>query len=376
MENGKCGDLEKLRAIAESKGLCRRDASFKDRIDLAIQNLEIREILEIEPPRVNDLTSCLPVQGSGKVYAIRYDLTRGVDNHKKLVVACLILRQILLGNLPSKKKETLIDGGNVNTAKAVAYYVHKFGLHGIHVMSRHFPEDIIAGLETGRFHIICARKNKKLSPEREFYSYLFELMKKPSFCNALCLWHAKHGGEVIYPIGREIVRELPSNLEISVSCIGAGSTLEGVQLSINDYFAYTGTKPLYVFIAEHEMSPLFAREFTDKVQEVKPLEKLPHDEKFRKIKGFPHFVNGPHYVDRNPLIKQAVLQRIDGIVQYSEDEWKGIHNYLEERGISVGNSSAANLGVAVRLANEGRKVLTFIFEPFREFYKKQRKSRV
>ena len=361
--------LERLRTNVKEDNLCISPANIRDKISSAIQNPEIREILEIETPSIDDLTSSLPVMKGGRVYAVRYDLTKEVDNHKKETVACLILRQILLGNLPSEKRETFIDGGNVNTALSVRYYVHKFGLHGIHVMSRYFPDDIIQSLETGRFHIIRAKKDEQLSLEREFYSYLLSSIKKHSFDNTLGLWHAKHGGEVIYPIGKEIARLLPKDLEFSVSCIGAGSTLEGTRLAINDYFTEQGTKPPEVVIAEHEKSDLFAKEFSNKIRRVEKLPQLPYEEIYRKIDGLPHLINGPHFVERNPLIKPSVLQRIDGIIQYSEQDWKGVQQYLAKREISVGNSSAANLSVAVRLANQGKKVLTFIFEPFREFYR-------
>ncbi|MEK6928275.1 MAG: hypothetical protein AABX11_07625 [Nanoarchaeota archaeon] len=361
--------LERLRMIVEENDLCTRTANFRDRFSSAIQNPEIREILEIETPQVADLTSNLPVMNGGKVYAVRYDLTKNVDNHKKETVAGLILRQILLRNLPSEKRETLIDGGSVNTALAEKYYVHKFGLHGIHVMSRYFPDDITQSLETGRFHIIRAKKDAQFSLEREFYSYLLSCTKKSSFDNTLGLWHAKHGGEVIYPLGKEIARLLPKDLEFSVSCVGAGSTLEGTQLAINDYFIEQGIKPPKVFINEHEKSALFAKEFPDKIRRIETLSQLPYEEIYRQVQGLPHLVAGPHFVERNPLIKPCVLQRIEGIVQYSEQDWKGVQQYLAKQEISVGNSSAANLSVAVRLANQGKKVLTFIFEPFREFYR-------
>ena len=73
--------------------------------------------------------------------------------------------------------------------------------------------------------------------EREFYEFLYEKMRDPEFKkDKFCLWHAKHGGEVEYPFGKELAKRIPQSINCTVSCLGAGSTLEGIQIPIQDSF--------------------------------------------------------------------------------------------------------------------------------------------
>ncbi len=367
-----------LTGILEKAGLLNENPqTFEMKYRKSTQNSDVRRFLELETPKVSDLTETLQIRNNGRLYAIRFDLNSGINNHKKQVCAGLILRRILKGRL-NENKDTLIDGGNYNSASALKYYAQMLGLKGMYIMSKLFLQrpDIIDSLEADNFKIEIAPENKSKSMEREFYDYLYRRMKDPSFSqNKVCLWHAKYSGKAMYPFGIEIAESLKTTLDCVVSCLGAGSTLEGTQIAVQDYCLEKRLKKPEIFIAEHELSPLFAKLFSfSRTQLPAWLTEEIRDEiklnEYLEVKGLPHTVIGPHYQEINPLISRKALRRIDKVIQYSERDWMETQKYLEIKGICIGNSSAANIAVALGLANQGKQVLTVIFEPFRWFYKK------
>lgn len=368
-------NLHKLRETLYELNLLDRQIPLRERYYNAIQNPCVREILDLEIPLVTDLTDILEIEKGGKVYAVRMDLNKGVDNHKKPVVAGLILRGILRGRIPKEGIDTLIDSGNFNSAKAIRFYADRFGMKGIYIMSRLFPQHIIDLIESDNFKVIRAPHRYDNAREREFYEYLFELMQNRDFRkNKFCLWHAKYGGEVMYPIGRDISANFEEVPDYVVSCIGAGSTLEGFQISMQDYFRERNVKKIpQIVLAEHELSPLFVKFLPIRFAVSKPmsLEDVTIEDYYYKPESVPHMVLGPHYDEINPLLSKESIDRIESVIQYSENDWKEMQQFLSSKGLNIGNSSAANLSASVRLANEGYKVATVIFEPFREFYKQQ-----
>ncbi len=364
--------LYELKNILEQESLMNQDVNLETRYASAVRNPEVRDFFELETPQITDLTGLLQVENNGRLYAVRMDLNEGVDDHKKQVVAGLILRGVLKERIPKETIDTLIDGGNFNSGKAFKYYAEKLGFNYIHVMSRLFPQHIIDLLKSNRVHVIQAPRKEGQGKEREFYSYLRELMTKEEFRkNKYCLWHAKDGGKAMYPFGIEIAEKLETVPNYVISCLGAGSTLEGLQIAVQDYFK---GKPS-IIIAEHELSPLFAQfidyEKSKGSPEIVKNSVAINPNFYESIDELPHIVIGPHYDEINPLISKKSIERIDKIVQYSEDDWMAMQKFLAEHDISVGNSSAANINAAAQLANEGNNVLTVVFEPFREFYKKQ-----
>jgi len=370
--------LEELKVVLEEEGLMARKTDFESRYSSAVRNNRVRELLEIETPQITDLTDILEIGNGGRLCAVRTDLTPGVDNHKKHIVAGLILRGFLKERILRGGIDTLVDGGNVNSAKALKYHTKRLGLKGIYVMSRLFRQkpEIIDMLESDHFKVIIAPKVEGVSIETEFYSHVLKLMKDREFRRGkYCLWHANSGGKAAYPLGLEIAENLEEVPDHIVSCLGAGSTLEGLQIPIQDYFRAKGRAPSIV-IAEHELSPLFAKfiRYRPSSGSVPCVERTVKDvdpDFYEKVEGVPHIAIGPHYQEINPLISENSIARIDEVVQYSEYDWMSMQKYLKQRGINVGNSSAANLNVAANLANEGNNVLTVIFEPFREFYKRR-----
>lgn len=354
-----------------------KDGDFELRYHSAVRNEKVREILEIEIPPITDLTDVLQTENDGRLYAVRMDLNKGVDNHTKPIVAGLILRGVLKTKIPAGGIDTLTDAGNYNSAKAVKYYAERFGMNGVYVMSRLFPRHVIDILKSENFGVIIAPEKQGKPLEREFYEHVVQLMEDQDFRrNKFCLWHARDGGEAMYPLGREIAEVLEQIPDYIVSCCGTGSTLKGLQIAIQDYFAESGAERTpSIIVAEHELSPLFVSSIPYRrslgsppcvEREVKAVE----PGFYEHVDGLPHIVVGPHYDEINPLLGKDALARIDEVVQYSEHDWMAMQKYLEQRGMSVGNSSAANLTVAANLANEGHKVVTVIFEPFRSFYKR------
>lgn len=361
--------LADLQAIVDDCGLSDRKIPFQERYAHALQVPEIRNVLDISVPQITDLSEVLSVQKGGKVLAIRMDLMSGVDNHKKVVVAGLILRGALRRKYINSVN-TFIDGGNFNSAQAVKFYAERFGIEGMYVMSYLFPEIVFRKLRTEHFRIIIAPHKYDHAREREFYEYLFELMKDRHFSEGkLCLWHAKYGGEVMYPLGIEIAEQFKEPPDYTISCIGAGSTLIGVQYAIEDYFSAHCIKSI---VAEHELSPLMAKlRPILKAVDLEILRDASIHNDYTHVKGLPHIAIGPHYDELNPLLSQSVINRVDSVMMYTDKEWKAMQSFLEKQGMSVGNSSAANLCVATKLANTGHSVVTIIFEPFRDFYRKQ-----
>lgn len=362
--------LDKVKQILAKEGLLDRRQSLEQRLALAIKNPLVRETFEFSTPRIDDITDYLPLK-KGRVYAVRMDLTPNVDNHKKQVAGALILRGILSHRIPSPHIDTIIDGGSYSSASALKYYVEKFGMQGIYVMSRLCPEDILSLLRSDRFSIIQAPANPTLPREREFYSFLYDQMTDKDFSkNKFCLWHPKYGGKVSYPLGKELAQKVPTEIQYVVSCLGAGTTLEGTQIPIQDHFIQTHLPQPKIVIAEHELSPLFAQQYSDRRVLLPTLDFDSFIDDHRFFAGVPHNILGPHYDEINPLLAQSSIDRIDSVIQYSDDDWKSTQHYLSLRGLSVGNSSAANVNVAARLVHQGNHVLTVIFEPFRAFYKK------
>ena len=354
---GRVGEL-----LAEHKLSHGSPEGVNERISSAMKIPEIREMFDVVTPEISDLTDTLEVKNDGKVYAIRMDLNEGVDNHKKFVVASLILRGLLNGSLPKERIDTLIDGGNFNSAKALRFYCERFGMKGMYVMSRIFPEEILAMVRTDNFSIVQAPARYEKRREVEFYEYLFELMKKSDFRkNKYCLWHAKHGGEATKWLGEEIAGTLPESPQYVVSCLGAGSTLEGIQIPIKEH---TGCQ---IVIPEHEKSQLFARVKNQNVSHIET-GSVPINSSFRSYEGLPHTVIGPHFDEINPLLSEKSIQQIDQVVIYQDADWQTMESNLMSKGLSVGNSSAANIACAKNLADSGHKVLTIIFEPQRSFY--------
>lgn len=353
--------LENLVEVIQKENLFDRKIDFETRYKLAIKNKEIKKLMTFEDVKIDDFTNILNIK-KGKLYVIREDLNSGVDNHKKNVVGGLILRGILQGKISNKN--TLIDGGNYNSAKALRYYTELFGMQGIYVMSKLFPKHIIDMLETENFSIIKAPSNDKLGLEREFYDYLFHLMKDSNFRkNKHCLWHAKYGGKVHYPFGVEIGSKF-EKADYIVSCLGSGGTLEGLQIPFKEKL---NSK---IIIGEHELSPLFSK-ITSYSNSPGSQVDINFDKNFYAKYPLPHMVIGPHYDEINPLLSKKAISKIDKVIQYSEDDWMSMQKYLFEKNIFLGNSSCANLNVAASLSNKEEKtVVTIAFEPFRDFYKR------
>ena len=316
------------------------------------------------------MSDALGIADLGTVLAVRMDFNSGVDNHKKFVVAGLILRGVITGRIPNEWIDTLIDGGNFNSAKALKYYIERFGMKGMYIMSYLFPKDITDLLESDNFIVVRAPHKYDHAREREFYEFLYEKMQDKKFArNKFCLWHAKYGGAVEYPFGREIAQEIKIPIDCTIACLGAGSILEGIQIPVQDVFGENGLSLPAIFVAEHELSPLFAKsiKILTAPRDVIPSH-MADAKKYRRMPEFPHIVIGPHYDEINPLLSRASIARVEAVVQYSEVDWQATQAYLAERGTSVGNSSAANISVAWRLASQQRKVLTVIYEPWRKFY--------
>jgi cysteine synthase len=340
----------------------------KDIHSLLIARPRVREILEIETPVIHDVSEILEVS-KGKVLAVRMDKTFGITGFKKPVIASLILKRLIEAVRRKEYNKTWIDGGNVNSSLGLAYYAKKFDGNAAFVMSRFFPEyvlDYIREVSNKSIHLIKA-PNLGLGIERDFYQYLVDLVRTDEgYKTYQPLWHAKYGGEYTQVLGDELANELNFCPDYIVTVVGAGSTIEGQAIPVKVRF---NNSPKIV-VPEHSQSHLLhlnklAASFLNKAAAGK---EYPRDWFISPPPGLPHTVIGPHYDEINPLIKKEVLKSIESVFLYEEDDWKRMSYGCYEKGMEIGNSSAANLVIAKRLAGQGNTVLTFIYEPFRSIY--------
>ncbi len=376
------GTLRDLQRILREEGLlggepCYFDARFRE----ATCHPRVREILELDPPEVTELSGLLQLNDAGRVCAVRMDRYPGVGNLKKPVVAGLLLKGVLKGKIPKKGIDTLADGGSMNTALALKYYCGKYGLRGLYVMSRYFPPDVVQLLSDDTFEIVQAPASAEKYVEEEFYSHLFRLMKQRSFRkNKYCLWHGKYGGRVLVPLASETASDIKDAPDYVVVSIGAGATLEFFCAIVDRFLCQSGSQPRIV-VPEHIDSPIFSRFRPSEspaglpaaVEDSELMADFDSSAfRFPPSNRLPHPVIGPHYESANPLMRPDLIERIEYVQQYSNDEWMRMSHYLECVGLPVGNSSAANISVATNLANQGYDVLTVICEPMRSFYKTTR----
>jgi cysteine synthase len=378
-ENSRSSLLEEIREILLDANLLggARD-TFPSRFQDAICISGIRDLLEWSVPNVADLSSMLQIESGGRVRAIRMDLLPGVPNLKKPVVAGMLLKDIMKGKIPRSNIDTLVDAGNMNTGFALKYYCAKCNLHGFYIMSGLFPEDMLEILRDETFQVVRAPTRTSKSIEEEFYDYLYRLIRKSTFRrNKHCLWHARYGGLVLSPLGRELALTLDFAPDYIVVSIGAGSTLECL-CEIQSHFSLQSRKEPKIVVNEHVKSPIFSKILyamrpigIPKAMEEDVCMGTYDPAAFRSPppNTIPHSILGPHFEKANPLLSKDVIQKVHYVQQYNDDEWMKTSHYLECNGLGVGNSSAAHISVATNLANQGYDVLTVIVEPMRTYYK-------
>ncbi|MFC1475855.1 pyridoxal-phosphate dependent enzyme [Candidatus Zixiibacteriota bacterium] len=263
----------------------------------------------------------------------------------------------------------IIDGGNVSTALALSHYAKRFNLEARIVMSGLFPKDVLKYVEEateGHLKTIISPRTGR-GREREFYEYLCQVvLDRRQSKGFACLWHAKFGGRALRPMGEALASQMEEMPDAIVLSIGAGAALEGWALPIQERF---GMSPMIIAV-EHSICPLveLGPKATSRVN-VRPPRTYSTEWLRKPPPGIPHSVLGPHYDELNPCIRKQVLDRVNGVVRYTDDQWKQMASHCRAQGLSVGNSSAVNLLVARWLAAMGKSVLTFIYEPCREFYK-------
>lgn len=352
-------------SIVRSNGGNRRT---RDIHSLLMTQPRVREILEIEIPVVDDVSEILEIS-KGMVFAVRMDKAYGITGFKKPVVACLILKRLIEAVRRKEYSKRWIDAGNVNSSLALAFYAEKFDGKAAYVMSRFFPEYVMNYIrEVSHDSIQLIRAPSScLGIEREFYKYLVDLVRSDSrYRSFRPLWHAKYGGEYTQFLGIELAASLSVRPDYIVTVLGAGSTVEGQAIPVKTRF---DGKPKIV-VPEHSQSPLLNRDGLTvfDVNQAPPKRAYSSNWFSKPPQGIPHYVIGPHYDEINPLIRKGVLKSIESVLLYDDDDWKQMSYECYNNGMKIGNSSAANLVVAKRLAEKGNTVLTFIYEPFRSIY--------
>jgi len=372
---------ELKKVICEFGLLTRNREECFSKFKAALSIPRVREILEYDIPKVNDLSDLLKVENNGRVFAIRMDLLKGVGNLKKPVIAGLILKNIIMGKIPRPGIDSLADAGNMNTGFALRYFCNKFGLNGLYIMSHHFPQDMVQLLMTKTFRVIQSPGYAKGGIEEEFYGYLLTIMKSKENRNRIhCLWHAKYGGRVLSPLAEEIAQGLDGPPDYIVVSSGSGATLECLQ-GIQTYFSTLLKRKSEIVLCEHVNTPIYSllRPWHASVGSPTPIKEYCSKNGFNQKRfrtppsqSIPHSVLGPHYNTVNPFLRREIIESVEHVQKFVDIEWMQMSHYLESQNLGVGNSSAANISVATNLANRGYKVLTVIVEPMRSYYKVDR----
>jgi cysteine synthase len=333
-----------------------------------VADRRVREILEIETPELEDISRILRLS-KGKVWAVRMDRAYGITGFKKPVMASLILKRLIEAARKNERTKKWIDGGNVNSSLALAYYAEKFHGEAAYVMSRFFPDyvlDYISEVSNRSIDLIKA-PNLSLGIERDFYQHLLDLVRRDSrYKTYQPLWHAKYGGAYTQFLGSDLADKISSCPDYIVTVVGAGATLEGQAIPIQKRFS---NRPKIV-VPEHCQSALlnFDGLVVCDLNQTSKRSEYSSDWFSKPPQGIPHYVIGPHYEEINPLIKKEVLNCIKEVFLYDDEDWKQMSYDCYRNKMRIGNSSAANLVIAKRLAEQGNTVLTFIYEPFRSIY--------
>ncbi|HXT69238.1 MAG TPA: pyridoxal-phosphate dependent enzyme [Vicinamibacterales bacterium] len=352
---------------AEVTHAARHAPSSSDTLEYLVRQTAIRELIDWEVPGITDVTNECSAK-PGRVRAIRMDLLRGANNLKKPVIAGLILLAALEQKFRQKSVDCLVDGGNMNSGFALEYYCERLGARAHYVMSRYFPAKMVDLIASNRVKVELAPPSVGVSLEREFYSYLVTLKRNAEFRkDKVWLWHAKRSARVMSLLGREMAASLSPVPDTVVTSLGSGASLALLLSAAGS----SGARP-HVVVAEHEASPILARRgcrarSSNRLESPDPRadSREFHDPGFARI---PHSVLGPHYEELNPFIDPTMLGTIDCVQLYGESHWKNWSLRLAAAGLPVGNSSAAHLMVAAKMARAGGDVLTVIAEPLRPYY--------
>ncbi|MBK7689559.1 MAG: hypothetical protein IPJ31_00010 [Bacteroidetes bacterium] len=188
-----------------------------------LRNDEVREILEIEKPIIENISETLQL-AKGSVHAVRLDESYGITGFKKPVVASLILKKLIESAKRNEYNRKWIDGGNVNSSLALAYFTKKFGGEATYIMSRFFPDYVLNYIKTvseNSISIIQA-PNLELGVERDFYQYLLTLVRHDAdFKDFQPLWHAKFSGEYSTFLGDDLIKCLDFIPDYIVLVLGA-----------------------------------------------------------------------------------------------------------------------------------------------------------
>lgn len=360
-------DLPSLQTRLYAEGMDRHGYDTRTSLLRALRLPWLRDALEWEPPGVTTLPAGA-MEVSGRIDLIRFDCYRNADNLKKPIVAGLLLRRLAQGPLHNDVN-CLVDAGSMNMGYALRHYCRRFGLRGAYVMSRYFCDDMVADLAADDFEVFRAPGDLSLGREREFYSHLVHRLQNRLFRQGrLCLWHSKYGGDVAWALGTELAATFPRDIDVAVTTIGSGATLQ--MLSAMRAQLRTATRPDFkIVVAEHVRSPILARKRPLLPRLPSPPCMVASMEAFRRPpQGIPHSILGPHYDDLNPFLDERSISEVDLVQQYDDPDWIDVSMRLRRRGESMGNSSAACLAVAAAFAAKGLNAASVVAEPDRWYY--------
>ena len=364
------------------------DLSTYDRAALICTHQRIVNFVGRLVPGICDETDTVRVlatesenAGFGRVFAVRFDQTDGPKNLKSAVFCGLLVNSILTRRLVRGAPPHLIDAGNMNSGYALKHLCEALELRGTYVMSRYFPQDMRRSVESHRLRTEVAPRKKNVSVEREFYSYLVELVRRMRRQRGSCFspFHAKHGLSIGSAFGRlmssTLDRELAKpdcdakSIDVCVSTIGSGTSFKWLQELAISY------SPRIV-VPEHRKSPIYSRineslpligsNLTSQVeasQDIFSANSLRRPSDGRITSS----ILGPHFEEENPFARD-LSDAIDLVSVYSDSDWISAARCLSDQGHRPGNSSVVNLMVTARFAREGLNVLTAIYEPDRWYY--------
>ncbi|HIP33753.1 MAG TPA: hypothetical protein EYG89_03265 [Bacteroidia bacterium] len=349
--------------------------TVKERLKFLLSDEYIKNKILWILPKIIDVSDKLGLSSKeGKVYALSFPEIDSSIHLKTPIFAGLFLLQVINGKISNKTK-TITEAGGINTGYGLKKIIDIFNLKGKFYTSRYLPEELFCDISSENMEIIKSKENNALGIEEEFYMEFVQSFKKLRLNGDIApLWHVKNSFIIAEILAEDILENNPhmlDNIDSYVSGVGSGASL-----SILSKLKEHTNKNIEIIIAEHEKTPIFWN--TSTRNELDELETNTSHEILKthfidvKNKRIPHIVYGPHYEKINNKIPSKYLEKISGVSLYSDNEWKDISITLEKEGMLIGNSSAANLAIAKKIALTGKNSLTFIYETKRDYIRKQK----
>jgi len=315
---------ERLRGSTETIDLF--GECFRDR--------EIQDLLGFKKPQITDYSELLGLE-PGRVYGLELRLMGPSGSHKGMMIGSLLLMQLMAAQDP--EKDTIVDAGFYNSARATKYYAELFGLNGVYFIQESTPGHLLRELNGDNFEVVpvpLPQEGSDVDKKNATYMALLDRFRDRDFRRrAYHLGHAELGFFATFPHGRMIAKLLESDgikPDVFFTPVGAGTTLVGIGEPLKSAF---GTE---LWVGEYE--------------EYGPVKKEVGNDRFYGI--------------IHPDL--SFISRITRRFTSSSDE--AVRQHLSDFGYHVGITSAGSLISAAHIVKEQPGTIVVpIFEEYRDY---------